>query len=288
MSLRAAGLAAVAVTAISVSGAFAAPARTLTPFAAAGTQKYDASGSGIETLTGDPEPIPKCTPALRDCDDTLVELKAPGKLSVKVTGGDPSVLDVALDLHASDASGKEGKQLKHSDGSTPQVADEAVSGEFDPGFYLIRVDYLTGSGAVNVEATFAPGEAAPAEPGTTPTAGVNAPPTTTIKLAKSYKASKLKGIGGTASDDTGVSKVQVGLLLKGKGGKCTQLTASGKFAKAKSCNAPTVYLTATGTSGWALKLKKQLAKGSYTAFAKATDDKGLTQAKPAKASFKIK
>lgn len=287
MSLRAAGLAALTVATVSAAVAWAAPARTFT-FDSAKTEKYDAQGSGLATFSDGSVPVEQCTAGLRDCDDTLVELKSPGKLTAKVTGGDPSVVDVALDLYAADASGKVGKQLKQDDQNAS--LSEAVSGEFDPGFYVVRVDYLTGQGAVNMEVSFAPIAAEPAAAapvGTTP-AATNAAPKAIIKLAKSYKASALKGIGGTASDDGAVTKVAVGLLLKGKGGKCTQLTSSGTFARAKSCNAPTTFLTAKGTTSWALKLKKKLAKGSYTAFARATDDKGLTQARPTKASFRVR
>lgn len=289
MSLRAAGLVALTVATVSVTVAWAAPARTFT-FDSAKTEKYDAQGSGIVTFSDGSVPIDQCTSGLRDCDDTLVELKVPGKLTAKVTGGDPTVVDVALDLYAADSTGKVGKQLKQDDQNA--TLSESVSGEFDPGFYVVRVDYMTGQGAVNMEVSFAPVEPTPVEPGTTPAGttptAANAAPKAIIKLAKSYKASALKGIGGTASDDGAVAKVQVGLLLKGKGGKCRQLTASGTFARAKSCSAPTRFLTAAGTSSWSLKLKKKLAKGSYTAFAKATDDKGLTQAKPAKHAFRIR
>ena len=287
MSLRAAGLTALIVASLSAAAAWAAPARTFT-FDSAKTEKYDAQGSGLATFSDGSVPVDQCTAGLRDCDDTLVELKAPGKLSAKVTGGDPSVVDVALDLYAADSSGKVGKKLKQDDQNAS--LSEAVSGEFDPGFYVVRVDYLTGQGAVNVEVSFAPVEntgATVAPVATTPPAP-NAAPRATIKLAKSYKASRLKGIGGTASDDSAVATVEVGLLRKGKRGKCTQLTSSGKFARAKSCNAPTTFLLAQGTSSWVLKLKNKLAKGSYTAFARATDDKGLTQARPTKASFRVR
>jgi len=280
-ALRTTGLVSLVVAALSVTVAWAAPARTFT-FDSAKTEKYDATGAGFATFSDGSVPVDQCTSGARECDDTLVELKTLGKLSAKVTGGDPTVVDVALDLYAADSSGKVGKQLKQDDQNAS--LSEAVSAELEPGFYVIRVDYLTGQGAVNMEASFAP--VAPDTSTETPTTppAVNKTPTGSIKIAKSIKSSKLKSIGGLAADDGAVAKVAVGVLKK-TGKKCTQLNAKGTFTKAGSCKAPTTFLAAKGTSTWSFKLKKKFAKGSYTAFAVITDDKGATTT--VKAAFKV-
>ena len=261
----------------------AAPARTIT-FAAAGKQSWDTSGSGIIGFSDGTIPVDSCTAGARECDDTLVKLDVPGTLTVTGNATSSSMVDYALDIFESDASGTVGKNVKHADGSTPN-ATETVGGEFDPGFYIVRVDFLLGQGGVKMDADLV---AATVEtpPATTPPAAANAKPTAVIKLAKKIKASKLKSIGGTASDDGKVAKVEVG-LLQVKGSKCKQLTStSAKFRTAK-CSGPTKYLKATGSSSWALKLKKKLPKGKYIAFAKATDDKGETQAAPTKVTFTV-
>lgn len=269
--------------------ALGAPARNHS-FGAAGKFAWTASGSGLVFFSDGTIPVEECTPGLRDCDDTLIELKSPGTLKASVTGGAGTQADVAIDIFESDASGTPGRQIQKGDASTPQVV-ESASADLDPGFYLVRVDFLLGTGEVEAEAEFTPGEAtAPAPPAGgagTPTPAANAAPKATPKVSKKIKASKLKGFGGTATDDGAVAKVEVG-LLQVKGKKCKQLTStSAKFAKSKSCSAPTKFLKAKGTSSWSLKLRKKLPKGRYVVFAKATDDKGVAQDPPAKASFTV-
>lgn len=291
-ALLAAGLTGLALTA-SATPAAAAPTRTFT-FADAKTETFQPTGTGFASFSDGTVPVEQCTSGLRECDDTLIELKAPGKLTYKTADGDPAQADVALDLFTSDATGKVGKTLVHSDESTPTVV-EAVSRDLEPGFYLVRVDFLVGSGAVEATAAFAPSGPAPAPsptPGTpsTPPAGsapaANAAPKAIIKLGKTFKAAKLKSLGGTASDDSKVAKVQVAVLRK-TGKRCAALTTKGTFGKVGTCATPKTFLTAVGTSTWTLKLKKPFAKGAYVVYARAIDDKGLAQTPAAKLSLKV-
>jgi hypothetical protein len=56
-------------------------------------------------------------------------------------------------------------------------------------------------------------------------------------------------------------------------------------------SAPTSFIAAKGTTKWSYKLRKKLAKGSYTLFARATDSAGQAQAgfTPAnKRAFKVR
>jgi len=268
-------LLAAAVTATTLlavtSLAFGAPNRTTT-LAAGSEYKWDGgpmSGSYLDSAT-----FPGCTPSIAECDDTLLKVDAAGTLTVKI--GDPSSTTVDLDLflYMSDASGKEGKQLK--EGVTAEPA-ETVTAEVDPGYYLARVRAAnaqqgTYKGSAKLAASADSGEPAPITPPTTTPAAANAAPTTAIT---SPKGKRITAIKGTASDDGGVAKVAVGLVqIKGK--KCYGLTASGSFKALKKCTAP-VLLPAKGTTAWTLKLKKPLKKGKYVAYALATDDKGVAE-----------
>lgn len=101
------------------------------------------------------------------------------------------------------------------------------------------------------------------------------------------KAGKLKSLKGTAKDDKGLVRVDISLVRKAKkAGKtsCYALTSSGKFKtykpKGKVCAAK-FLLRAKGTKSWSVKLKRALAKGSYTVTSRATDtqqqQEGLTK-----------
>lgn len=272
----------IAATALSLAvlaaPAWAAPARTVTMSAASPSVKWETSGQGFATVA-EVDDLLGCLPVLNECDDTLLKIEG-STLSVLFTtkgDGSPTLVDADIAIYESDASGAEGKFIKESAGGTP---DENLTADLDPGNYLVRVSWATGSGGVTVEGKIDGDVAAPAPGGTTPPAGgdTNKAPDSAISLkAKSAKKGKLKRFSGTASDDGSVAKVEFGLLQQASGG-CKQLTASGKFAKAPKCTEPSVFLAAKGTSSWSYTLKKGLPKGKYVAFSRATDDKGTAQA----------
>lgn len=106
-------------------------------------------------------------------------------------------------------------------------------------------------------------------------------------LKSKIKAKKLKAISGTALG-TGLAKVQLSInladksLLK-KSKKCLFVKnnkgATKKYkAKKKKCP-PAKWLTATGTTNWSLKLKKNLRPGKYSIYVRAIGTDGNTQDK---------
>jgi hypothetical protein len=245
-----------------------------------------------------------------DDDDTLVTINEAGSLKVVIGEPGGGAEDIDLFLYKADAAGERvGDPVASSEEGG---SDESISAKVAVGKYIISAQ-----GWASVEGTYkgtatltGSGTAAPApeptnsggnpgsgtapsngNPTTTQGGGSDATPTAAIgKLAKSARVKKLKGFSGTASDDKGVAKVQVALVLK-KGKKCTQMNAKGKFTKLKKCAAPTIFVDASGTTSWSYKLKKRLKKGSYTLFARAIDSAGQTQAgfTPAnKKTFKVK
>jgi hypothetical protein len=270
--------------------------------------EWEGTGSGMPGLQNVADEM-GCQPAVHECYDAVIEIKAAGKLTVTTSSDDPTAVDTDLQLFESDKDGNVKKELAESAATDPTPA-ESVSVSVKAGFYVARIDYTIASppAAVKAVAVFKASAPKPATTtpttgggGTTPTGGGGTTPTggptpangTPEAKAAKFKASKkLKGFTGTASDDGGVAKVEVGIITKPKGGKCKELTSSGKFAASKgNCNAPVTFLAAAGTTKWTFKLKKKLAKGSYILFVRAVDNAGATQAgfTPSnKIAFKVK
>jgi uncharacterized delta-60 repeat protein len=102
-------------------------------------------------------------------------------------------------------------------------------------------------------------------------------------LRRVMLASKLKRFTGTASDDSGVKKVEIALLrragkLKAAKARCVWLRSNrAKFKRVKprrgKCAKPR-FLRAKGTKKWAYKLLKHLPPGKYILYARATDTSG--------------
>ncbi len=253
------------------ASAEAAPARNGGLAAAGAEYKWDGTPLNGVALTAEVGDAVGCTPGLQECDDTLLKVDSAGSLAVKITGdGGPATVDLDLYVYASGADGAPGKLLKSSTGGT---ADESTTLEAEPGYYLVRVSAATAAngGYKGVAALAAPSEAeTTAQPLMTP--APNAAPKTTVTRPKGKKITAIKG---TATDDSKVAKVAVG-LVQVKGKTCYGLTTKGTFTKLKKCSAPTL-LTAKGTSAWTLKLKKPLKKGKYVVYATATDDKNLSE-----------
>ena len=245
-----------------------------------------------------------------DDDDTLVTLSGAGTLKVALSEPSDNATDIDLYVYKSDDAGEpKGDPIVSAEtGGSDESVSAKISGA---GKYLIRVSgWAAAEGTYKGKATFTSSAAAPApqEPGTggnpgtgtSPANGTpanqtqpgpdNAPVATIGKLAKSAKAKKVKTFSGTASDDKGVAKVEIALVLK-KGKKCTQLTSKGTFKKLAKCQGPTSFVAAKGTTSWSYKLKKRLKKGSYTLFARATDSAGQQQggfSASNKKTFKVK
>jgi hypothetical protein len=98
-------------------------------------------------------------------------------------------------------------------------------------------------------------------------------------------------VSGTATDDKGVKRVEIAIVLK-KGKLCSELRSNGKFTKAAKCNkVPKTFIQAKGTSKWSFATRHKLPKGSYTFYARAIDTAGHVQSSFTSANkkrFKIK
>jgi len=266
--------------------ALAAPDRTTDLGAGKTTYEWDGG-----PLTGAPIDL--------QCDHTGVKLKEPGNLLIALSKfeGSPIGADFDIYFYKADAEGDpDGDPIGESFESDPEKESLSVK-NLKVGAYNIEVcAYQTVNGTFHGKATFAgtgagagpSGPSGPTGPSgpSGPAGTTDLPPDATVKKP----AKKPKKFAGTATDDKGVSRVDVALQTK-KGAKCKQLLKSGKFGKQAKCDAPTSWLKAKGTTKWSYKLKKKLAKGSYTVFARATDNAGQVQAgfTPAnKRSFKVK
>ncbi len=260
---------------IAAAVALAAPARNATLNAASPSYKWTATGSGALAVA-DLYNAAGCIPGIHDCDDTLLKVDAPGTLTVKTSSSDPAAADADLVLFESTEAGEPGKQLQGSGGTS---AAEQVAAGVEPGYYLVRIDYaIAANGEVDGEATL---EVDPtAAVGGEQTGGGAATPANKPPAAKvsTPRGKRIRSFSGTATDDGSVAKVAIGLLQLGSGGKCKVLTsAKGTFKAQSKCVEPSKYLSVKGGSKWTFKLSKALKKGRYVLFARATDDKGLSE-----------
>jgi hypothetical protein len=225
-----------------------------------------------------------CDAPGNDCDDTLLNVSVSGggtaQGSVKITG--PANTDLDLFVYRSDANGEPGAFVKSSAGST---ANEQVTFEVDPGYYLVRVYAATAAaasykGEATVIARPLPGEVNygvdPADPG----AGQSGSGSTTLandlaptSTARAPRFSQSRVLTGTARDADGkVAYVDVGVVRK-LSRSCLSLTATGRWRKIAKCTAPR-FLRAKGTTRWRLTLRRRLAKGLYIVSSRATDNLG--------------
>ncbi len=273
MRIRTLALATTAAALTITGAAQAAPNRTGTLSGPGAEYKWDGGPISGAAATTDVYDALGCTPGLIECDDTLLKVDTAGSLTIKTGDASASAVDMDLFVYQSDASGTQGKLLKSSGGTD---VNESTNFDADPGYYLVRMEAATSAqGTYKGTATLAaPAEGSTGDVPLTPVApATNAAPKTTVTRPKGKKITAIKG---TATDDSKVAKVAVG-LVQVKGKTCYGLTTKGTFTKLKKCSAPTL-LTAKGTSAWTLKLKKPLKKGKYVVYATATDDKNLAEA----------
>ena len=261
-----------------VAVALAAPARTIELSASKTSENWDGSG-----VTGTP---------LFDAstDDTLLKLSVGGSITVTAKEfGSTGEEDIDIDIYKATAAGEpDGEPIAEG----AEAGEESVSVKnLKPGDYVVRAFAYVGvdatyKGSVKFVPAAGAAEPAPAPGAPAPQPGAPAPqpaapaadalPDAAItKIARSAKAKKFKTFSGTASDDKGVAKVEVAIVLK-KGKKCTQLRGK-KMVKLAKCAAPSAFNKAKGTSRWSFKLSKALKKGKYTVYARAVDSAGQTQ-----------
>jgi hypothetical protein len=129
--------------------ALAAPARQGAVSASAPVYSWDGgpangSGAGVAAV--------RCTPAVYECEDTLVEVKDAGDLLAEIkAGAGANDLDVAI--YKSDSSGTtagdpvNGDQPNAEDTSTGKDAKVTLK-KAAPGFYVVRVRIFDGVQAV--------------------------------------------------------------------------------------------------------------------------------------------
>ncbi len=242
--------------------------------------------------TWDGGPVTGVDAARADDDDTLLKLADDGNLAVTTSEASGNAVDLDLYVYRANAAGEpQGDALVAGEEFSP---DESVSvRNLKAGTpYLIRVvGYVAAGATYKGTAKLTPIAGGPGGPSgpTGPGGTTDLTPIAAFKgLPRSAKAKKFRKLKGTATDDQGVTRVEVALVLS-KGKKCKQLKGK-KFVALKKCTGPTSFGTAKGTTKWSFKLPK-LKKGKYTAFARAVDSAGQRQAgytKANKKSFKLK
>ena len=115
----------------------------------------------------------------------------------------------------------------------------------------------------------------------------------TASITRRKRAKPSRKFTGTATDDSGVAKVELALARSGRGAgklarkhkskakRCAWLTSRGKFKRSKARKGACTqrWLVATGTAKWSLKLRRKLPKGRYVLYSRATDGAGLSETK---------
>jgi hypothetical protein len=141
--------------------------------------------------------IPCGTGPARECEETLIKLTEPGKLTVKVDGlaGTGGTTDVDLYVYASDEKGAQGDKLGSS---AANGADAVTVTKAKPGYYLAVADYYHSySSGYKGVATFLPSTppapvAAPAPPPVAAPASAPAPQSKPAKKASKKAACQKK------------------------------------------------------------------------------------------------
>jgi hypothetical protein len=138
---------------VAAAPAAAAPARTATRNSTSAPFAWT-FGPGTGFLT-DATVASKasCAAVLQTCDFTLLKVEEPGTLTVGTTTADPTLVDLDVYLFTSDETGAQGDQLASGVTFSP---DETVAADVDPGYYLVRADYMTGAGSYSGTASFTP------------------------------------------------------------------------------------------------------------------------------------
>lgn len=145
---------ALAAALVAAAPAAAAPARTAT-LGTASTQPYQwtfGPGTGVFSDATVASKAP-CTAPFQTCDFTLIKVTDPGTLTIGTTTADKTLVDLDLYLFTSDEAGTQGDQLASGVTFSPT---ETVLSDVDPGYYLVRADYMTGAGSYDGTASFAP------------------------------------------------------------------------------------------------------------------------------------
>ena len=124
-----------------------------------------------------------------------------------------------------------------------------------------------------------PGFTPPAPGGSRPVTRGSAPVGRAAAVA-SKRAKALKAFSGTAADADGdLALVRVG-LVRMAGKRCESLQQNGRLARVKRTRGacvPTVWLSASGTAKWKLKLRRRLPAGRYSLYVQAVDAAGHAQ-----------
>jgi hypothetical protein len=144
-----------AATLVLCAPAVAAPNRALTldkDHQSWGWNSDPGTGLLLDGTVADHAP---CTAVAQTCDFTLVRVAGdePGSLQLAVSANDQTLVDVDVYLYASDASGTQGDAIASSKAFS---ATEVIGSDVDPGYYLLKVAYMSGYGAYNGLATFTP------------------------------------------------------------------------------------------------------------------------------------
>jgi hypothetical protein len=113
-------------------------------------------------------------------------------------------------------------------------------------------------------------------------------PTASIASRKVVKG-RLTLAGSAADAGCGALRAVDVVLSTRAGRQCRLVRANGRLSKPLSCAAtPPASLVAHGTTRWSLRLTGKLAAGTYTAYVRAVDKAGNTQAGAKRLTLKVR
>ena len=222
-------------------------------------------------------------PALATISPDTARVAEGERSSFTVTRSGSTSQDAVVFVSSSDGSARAG-----SDYDAIDTAVFFAAGESSKTIALATRDDTAAEGDETLTVALTSGvRVAPGSPSSAAVtiAGNDRVPDSDIKSLKSQKASSLKRITGTASDDDGdLLGVQVAIFRKaGSRSKpiCQNINSKGNVARGKvdskkRCR-PSVFLAATGTSGWTFRLRKALPPGTWTIASRASDGAGLRE-----------
>lgn len=207
------------------------------------------------------------------CADGSTSVASGATVALPLVCSDPNGEPITRSITTAPAHGTLGA-VDEAAGTVAYTVAAGYSGADSVGFRATDGTNQSGLATVSINVTPPPGGA-----------GVDNGPRSRITSPKgAVRASKLKRLRGTATDDKGVARVEIALLRLLNRAKpaavkkrCRILASSGRFKRSTIRRGRCVlrgFLRAKGTASWRFTLKKRLPKGSYALYSRATDTAG--------------
>lgn len=214
-----------------------------------------------------------------DDDDTLLDIKAAGKVTVTFTEFDDTNADIDMEIYKADDKGEPVGEPIATSGELPFTDETATFDVPAPGKYLVRaVAYLTVEGFYKGTATIAGAVAPAAGPAPAPAPGGQPAPAPAAQPASERPPTarvtrfSRNRLFGTAFAEKGIRLVELG-LVQIRGRQCAELNRRGRFVRQPRCGGPRTYLETKGTKRWAFS-PRRLRRGTYVVYVRVTDTSG--------------